>query len=89
MKAISVNITGIVQGVFFRKHTKDKADELGVHGWVKNEDDGSVSAYAEGSEEQLKSFIQYCHIGPEKARVDRVDVRDTDIEGYSSFEVRR
>jgi len=30
-------VHGAVQGVWFRRFTKQKADELGIFGWVKND----------------------------------------------------
>ncbi len=89
MKAFSINVTGKVQGVFFRKHSKLRADELGVHGWVRNLEDGSVLIEAEGREETMRAFIQWCHFGPERAEVDKVDVKEIDNLGYRGFEIRR
>ncbi len=42
MIAFRIKVTGRVQGVFFRASTKEKAEELGINGWVRNEPDGSV-----------------------------------------------
>ena len=68
MKAIELHITGKVQGVFYRASTLELAQSLNLCGWVKNNKDGSVSAYAEGSEELISQFIQWCQSGPEHAQ---------------------
>lgn len=52
-----MNYTGRVQGVGFRYTAKRLADEHGVVGWVRNEDDGSVGMVAAGNSDQLKSFL--------------------------------
>ncbi|MCB0783112.1 MAG: acylphosphatase, partial [Flavobacteriales bacterium] len=41
-------VRGRVQGVWYRKHTREKALELGLRGWVMNQPDGSVLVEAEG-----------------------------------------
>ena len=72
MKAIHLRITGRVQGVFFRSTTKEKADELGITGWVKNCADGSVEVFAQGEDEKLKKFEEWCKHGPASAQVDSI-----------------
>ncbi|KAJ6222011.1 hypothetical protein RDWZM_000556 [Blomia tropicalis] len=54
-------VSGRVQGVFFRKYTKGEADRLGLVGWVRNEQDGSVYGKIQGSADavnQMKSWLQ-------------------------------
>ena len=88
-KACAIQITGKVQGVFFRASTKDKADELGVKGYVRNERDGSVYVEAEAEEYVLKQFIDWCKQGPPRASVDSCTVTELGVQGFSSFEIRR
>ena len=52
-----IRFTGIVQGVGFRYTTRNVAINLGLTGWVRNMNDGSVEAVAEGEEERVKQFI--------------------------------
>lgn len=58
MKKMRLIAKGKVQGVGFRQSTKKLADQLGVKGTVKNEDDGSVSIEAIGTEEQMEQFVE-------------------------------
>ena len=89
MKAVHLKIYGLVQGVFFRQSTQEKAIELGLKGWVCNCEDGTVEAEAEGTEESLKRFIEWCHDGPQKASVDKVDVMPATLKNFSSFQIKR
>jgi len=67
-------IRGRVQGVFFRYETQMVARRLGITGWVRNNYDGSLETVAEGAKEKLEEFVQWCHQGPSRARVDAVQV---------------
>jgi len=50
-------VSGIVQGVFFRANTAEKARELSLLGWVKNLPDGRVEAVFEGEKEKIEEII--------------------------------
>lgn len=65
-------IHGRVQGVFFRASARDQAERLGLSGWVRNLPAGTVELLAEGPREQLEQFLQWCRLGPEYARVEKV-----------------
>ncbi|MBS1745116.1 MAG: acylphosphatase [Bacteroidetes bacterium] len=72
-----ITIKGIVQGVFFRKYTKQKADELHISGWVRNIDNGDVEIMAQAIDESLDQFIQWCWKGSPKSLVKDVIVKNT------------
>ena len=72
MKRISILVSGKVQGVFYRASTEKKAKEIGLTGFVRNEPDGKVYTEAQGTEEQLTEFVNWCKRGPDRARVDEV-----------------
>ncbi|MBI5886686.1 MAG: acylphosphatase [Deltaproteobacteria bacterium] len=67
-------ITGRVQGVYFRANTVDVATAHNVGGWVKNRPDGAVEAVVEGRWEAVSKVIEWCRVGPPKARVDDVEL---------------
>jgi acylphosphatase len=69
-----IRISGIVQGVYFRYSTKEKADELGLAGTVRNLTDGSVEVVCEGDETEVRILVEWCKHGPIGARVDNIDV---------------
>ncbi|MBM4402273.1 MAG: acylphosphatase [Candidatus Cloacimonetes bacterium] len=74
MKKLHLFVSGFVQGVNFRYYTKEKADELGLTGWVKNLPDGRVEVQALGEKEKLAEFLSWCQRGPDLADVKRVEV---------------
>lgn len=89
MKHISIRISGIVQGVFFRASTKETADRLNIHGFVRNEPDGSVYVEAEGDEQQLRQFTEWCSRGPARANVEKIEITEGPLKNYSGFIIER
>ncbi len=84
-----VIVSGRVQGVFFRDSTQREARRLGVAGWVRNLDDGTVEAVFEGESSAVESMLGFCRRGPERARVEEVVVdADQPLEGLQGFAVR-
>lgn len=67
-----IKVTGRVQGVWYRKFAEEKANELGIKGWVKNTADGGVLLMAQGEEIELETFIDWLRIGPPLARVNKI-----------------
>ncbi len=66
---------GESKGVFFRAATQREARRLGVTGWVKNRNDGSIEIVCEGEEDAIKEIVSWANHGPSAARVEHVDVR--------------
>lgn len=83
-----VSITGKVQGVGFRFATVRRAHELGVTGWVRNQNDGSVQALLQGTADQIDQMLSWLQYGPPPARVHDVLVERlyTDDRRYGSFQ---
>ncbi len=71
-----VSIQGRVQGVSFRYYTRNKARELGIHGWVRNLSDGSVEVCICGEAEQIKTMRQWLKHGPIHASVSGIDFKN-------------
>lgn len=88
-KHFSITISGLVQGVWFRASTKEKADALNITGAVRNEPDGSVYVEAEGEEEDLRRFIEWCQRGPANARVDKCDLREGALKNFRDFVIKK
>jgi acylphosphatase len=82
-----VVVRGRVQGVFFRDSCRQRAEEAGVAGSVRNLDDGGLEAVFEGDEAAVARLVEWCSQGPRGARVDSVDVAEEDPRGVSGFSV--
>lgn len=89
MKNLSIRVAGTVQGVFFRASTKKIADQLGVSGFVRNEPDGTVYIEAEGADDVLQQFVDWCRQGPPRAIVEDVRVNEGDVKSFAHFDVDR
>ncbi|MWB99368.1 acylphosphatase [Agromyces seonyuensis] len=82
-----VVIHGRVQGVGFRWFVHDAADAAGVVGWVRNRPAGSVEAELEGPPAAIDDVIGLLRVGPPGARVDRVDVEESGLQGDTAFRI--
>lgn len=81
-------IRGDVQGVGFRYFIRRRARELGLRGWVRNNDDGTVELLAEGEKPQLEQLRMAAEEGPRPARVRRVDAHwSAAAGGLDDFEL--
>jgi acylphosphatase len=90
MTRVHLKIHGRVQGVYYRASTVQKAQKLGLTGWVINCPDGSVEAVAEGARQKLDELIAWCRQGPTGARVASVDVDWEEPENnFYGFNIRR
>ena len=81
-------VRGKVQGVFFRDATVERAGELGVFGWVRNAEDGTVRVHAEGPGAAVDEFLAFLESGSPAARVESVEVEPAKVEGHEQFAVR-
>lgn len=89
MNHLNITVIGRVQGVWFRAKTKECADQYGITGFVKNKINGTVYIEAEGSNESLSSFLNWCKKGPKLANVEHLETSTGEIQHYSNFEIRR
>ena len=89
MQAFQAVISGRVQLVMYRDFAKRKADERGINGYVKNNDDGTVLVVAEGEKAALQQYLKQLREGPILARVDEVAVQSTEPSGqFDGFSIR-
>ncbi len=82
-----IHIRGYVQGVGFRWSAAKEAGNIGITGYVRNMSDGSVFVEAEGSVEQLRTFVEWCKKGPENCFVDSVVTESSDPVFYKEFRI--
>jgi acylphosphatase len=89
MKHLHIKVFGRVQGVGFRYSAKKEADNLGILGYARNEDDGSVFIEAQGAEKELEQFLAWCRRGPWLAKVERVEHAEKEpSKKFEEFSVR-
>ena len=88
-ETLSITVTGMVQGVYFRQSAKEKARMLDLNGTVKNNTDGSVIIMASGKHENLQRMIDWCCQGPPRAEVENVKVEKVPFIEFQSFEIIR
>ena len=86
-KSITIYVSGKVQGVFFRASAKEEAESLGLFGTVRNMSDGRVCLEVEGDPGLLEMMISWCKRGSRMARVENVDVQESELKGFTSFDI--
>jgi acylphosphatase len=85
-----IQVSGRVQGVFYRDHTRRWASSLGLTGWVRNLMDGRVEAVVEGERNDIETLISRLKEGPPMARVDNVNVEwQPSREEFTDFRITR
>lgn len=88
-KRVNVVVSGFVQGVCFRYATRQRAESLGLKGWVKNRFDGKVEAVFEGKEKGIKEMLSWCQQGPSGAMVRNVEITEEEFSGkFKGFGIR-
>lgn len=87
-QALAITIRGKVQGVGFRFSAVNKAQQLGLKGFVKNKMDGTVYIEAEGEADQLNEMVNWCWQGPPSARVDDIIKQQIPLRDYTRFGVQ-
>jgi DNA ligase D-like protein (predicted 3'-phosphoesterase) len=86
--AIRAVVCGTVQGVGLRQAIQHRASELGLAGWVRNEDDGTVAVHAEGPSPAIDALLAFLREGPPGSVVADVTFEDVRVEGHEQFAVR-
>ncbi len=87
-KAVRARIYGKVQGVWYRGWTQTTAQHLGLFGWVRNRDDGTVEALLCGEAELVDRMLDLCIKGPELAQVDQIETEPAKGIAPRRFEVK-
>jgi DNA ligase D-like protein (predicted 3'-phosphoesterase) len=87
-RAVRAIVEGSVQGVGFREGTRRRADELGVFGWVRNCEGGTVAVHAEGERDAVETVLEFLRKGPRGAAVRDVSIEEIRTEGHEQFAIR-
>ena len=86
--AVRAVVRGEVQGIGYRDATLRRARRLGVMGWVRNAQDGSVLVHAEGPEPAVDDLVAFLREGPSGARIAEVAIEPVKVEGHEQFAIR-
>ena len=91
MNSIQITVIGKVQGVWFRKFTHEKANKLGLYGYVTNQNDGSVFIEVTGEKQKLDMFVHWLQYkGSPLSKVTDVQIIKLNTEKqFNSFEIKR
>ncbi|MEY2924102.1 MAG: hypothetical protein RLZZ337_650 [Bacteroidota bacterium] len=89
MKTQEIRIKGKVQGVYFRASAKQQAQNLGIRGYVKNEQDGSVLMEVEGDDDAVNHMVNWCKQGPALARVNEIEIKQEATRNFVSFDIKK
>jgi len=87
LKHLNIKVIGRVQGVGFRYSALHMARNLNLKGFVRNNPDGSVYIEAEGDEENLNIFTDWCRNSPGGSRVDRALITEGPMRNFEDFSV--
>ncbi|XP_012230323.1 acylphosphatase-1-like [Linepithema humile] len=91
--AVDFEVFGIVQGVFFRKYTQKRGQELGLKGWCMNTPNGTVVGRLEGEKAKIDEMKQWLrHTGSPQSRIDKAEFRnekEISQSSLSGFEIRK
>ena len=81
-------IYGRVQGVGFRQSTQKKAQTLGLGGWVRNCENGSVELVAAGEQVAVQALVDWLEQGPLLAEVTQLEINPfASLELFETFKV--
>lgn len=85
---IEALVSGTVQGVGFRYHTRQRAEALGLAGSATNLPDGSVRVIAQGHRGPVGELLDWLGSPQAPGRVDRVRTTERDVStGLAGFDV--
>ena len=88
MIRVRVVVDGRVQGVWYRQSCQREAEEQGVAGWVRNNDDGSVEAVLEAEPDAVSRVLEWMRRGPPHAIVTRVVTHQEVPRNERGFAIR-
>jgi len=87
-KGAKIIVKGLVQGVGYRYFCRNKANEFGISGYVKNLFNGDVELGVEGEKNMVEDFIKELKIGPFNSNVKKILVEEVQFENrYDDFRI--
>jgi len=90
LQHFKISLYGKVQGVFLRRTIEREANRLGLVGFVKNEEDGSVSIEVEGKNELIQKLVDWIKEkkDSELEGIGHVETDAGEFQAFEKFEIR-
>ncbi|MHC1775331.1 MAG: acylphosphatase [Lentimicrobium sp.] len=87
-KALNIFVSGTLKKTGFRFYCMQKAVELGITGTVSYTGNRNIIViFAEGREEELEKFLNWCSVGTPSCRVTEIETHEIDLKHYTSFDI--
>ena len=87
MKAYTIHVTGIVQGIGFRPFVSKLAHELGILGTVRNDTNG-VEIHIQGVDVDCQLFVERLQSDlPMHGRIDTLQMEPTELQDLDDFTI--
>lgn len=86
-KSVRLYIDGTVQGVFFRRFVKEKAEKRDLRGFARNLEDGKVEVFLEGDNTKVDEMIEVCKKGPKHAQIRNVEIKPEKFQDFRQFKI--
>jgi acylphosphatase len=87
MPSVKIQVSGKVQGVWFRKYTCDKAREIGLSGTVQNLQNGDVLIHVSGTAQQISAVEKWCCQGSPLSNVSDVKLSQIEAADFPDFRI--
>lgn len=83
-------VSGRVQGVGFRYFVLQRAQRLGITGWVQNQPDGTVKMELQGPPDKLAVLQTALRAGRAPIRVETLELTEQPLlSGEEGFSIRK
>ncbi|KPJ17166.1 Acylphosphatase-1 [Papilio machaon] len=93
LRSVDFEVFGRVQGVFFRKFTKQEAEKLGLKGWCMNTSKGTVQGQLQGPSDNVENMMRWLRTtGSPSSQIEKAEFKnEKDITEYSfnDFSIRK
>jgi len=91
MESIQITVNGKVQGVWFRKYTQEKANELKLNGYVTNKNNGSVFIEVSGEKKAIAIFSLWLkNEGSPRSKVTGLEIiKLNTVKQFHSFDIKK
>jgi bifunctional non-homologous end joining protein LigD len=87
-EAIRAVVRGDVNSAEFRDSIIQRAHELTLRGWVRNDEDRTLRVHAEGDPRAVAELVSFLRDPPRGERVSEIEISDVRIEGHEQFAAR-